>query len=172
MGNVLQFVGYKNAGKTTFIESLLVYLQRDSYNIATIKHHGHGGEPDGMTDSRRFLEKGATSSLVEGDGTIHLATTVGDGSLKQLVQMQEVLCQPDLILIEGWKQASFPKVVCLRDDQDQDLLSLDSICCVLTASSLRGEAVPYPLFQRDDPAALLFIKELLDREKEVHSCMN
>lgn len=89
MGNVLQVVGYKNAGKTTFIEALLVYLQRDHYKIATIKHHGHGGEPDGMTDSRRFLEKGATASLVEGDGTIHLATTAGDGSLKQLVQMQE-----------------------------------------------------------------------------------
>lgn len=133
--------------------------------MATIKHHGHGGEPDGMTDSARFLQKGSASSLVEGDGVVHLSTNAINPSLTHLIDVQTYLCRPDVIFIEGWKQEAYPKVVCLRDESDLSLLALNKICCVLYHTLDNIKDVPYPVFQRDDPAALTYIKEFIERNE-------
>ncbi|MFS0787847.1 molybdopterin-guanine dinucleotide biosynthesis protein B [Shouchella sp. 1P09AA] len=165
MGKILQVVGYKNAGKTTFIERLLVAFQQTPQTVATIKHHGHGGEPDGMTDSARFMQKGSASSIVEGAGVVHLSTNAINPSLTHLINVQTYLCRPDIIFIEGWKQETYPKVVCLRDETDLALLSLNNICCVLYHKLNAIENVPFPVFQRDDPAALTYIKEYIERSE-------
>ncbi|QQK74153.1 hypothetical protein HUG15_03400 [Salicibibacter cibarius] len=56
-------------------------------------------------------------------------------SLEQLLRVQ-VGFGPDVILVEGWKHANYPKAVLLRGREDWGILSeLTNVCCVL----YRGE---------------------------------
>ena len=99
--------GEKNSGKTTLIEAVLPILTACGYSIAVVKHDGHSFEPDvDGTDTRRFFDAGA------------MGTAVFDGEKFMLVKRQpvdetqlfEAFPEADLILIEGLKESSYPKL--------------------------------------------------------------
>lgn len=124
---VFQIVGYKNSGKTTLMELLVDRFASSGIRVGTIKHHGHGGKPDCVenTDSFKFLKAGAGCSAVVGDGEWQL--TISNSmpqTLEQMIELQKMLGS-ELILIEGFKEKCFPKIVMLRSKEDADLLKLD-----------------------------------------------
>jgi len=99
--------GEKNSGKTTLIEAVLPILTARGYSIAVVKHDGHSFPPDVPgTDTRRFFDAGA------------MGTAVFDGEKFMLVKRQpvdetqlfEAFPEADLILIEGLKGSSYPKL--------------------------------------------------------------
>jgi len=99
--------GEKNSGKTTLIEAVLPILTARGYSIAVVKHDGHSFAPDVPgTDTRRFFDAGA------------MGTAVFDGEKFMLVKRQpvdetqlfEAFPEADLILIEGLKGSSYPKL--------------------------------------------------------------
>ncbi|GAF14785.1 molybdopterin-guanine dinucleotide biosynthesis protein MobB [Bacillus sp. JCM 19046] len=148
MENILQVVGYKNAGKTTIIEQLLDLFTATGYRVSTIKHHGHGGTPTGNTDSDRFSRLGAQGSLVEGDGHIHLYAQRSKWSLDELIQIHTIVSKPTLILVEGWKHGPYRKIVLLRTEADIPLLQLENICCALIHEQVEIHSGdwPFPIF--------------------------
>ena len=99
--------GEKNSGKTTLIEAVLPILTIRGYSVAVVKHDGHSFAPDVPgTDTRRFFDAGA------------MGTAVFDGEKFMLVKRQtvdetqlfEAFPEADLILIEGLKGSSYPKL--------------------------------------------------------------
>ena len=99
--------GEKNSGKTTLIEAVLPILNARGYSVAVVKHDGHSFAPDVPgTDTRRFFDAGA------------MGTAVFDGEKFMLVKRQavtekqlfEAFPEADLILIEGLKGSSYPKL--------------------------------------------------------------
>jgi molybdopterin-guanine dinucleotide biosynthesis adapter protein len=155
---LLQVVGFKNSGKTTFIHELLRQLTLKGYRAVTIKHHGHGGKPDVVenTDSFCHLSAGAIASLVEGEGKILLQVEHLDWSLEQKIQFMGIF-NPDIILIEGHKYEQYPKIVFIRDQEDASkLASLKNIILLLYKERYRGEYVA-PCFQRDDSNAIKWV---------------
>lgn len=80
---ILQVVGYQNSGKTTFVTQLVQALTEKDFNVATIKHHGHG-EPDVVTnkDSSRHIVSGASTTIVEGEGMLLMQAKSIFGHLK------------------------------------------------------------------------------------------
>lgn len=130
---VFQVAGYQNSGKTTFVKKLIEHFRLKNVTVATIKHHGHGGKPDILEnkDSGHHISSGAIASLVEGDGRMVLQAEKSCWTLEEQVQIVSQL-NPAIIMIEGHKQANFPKVVILRTIEDQKLLSItDNIKVVL-----------------------------------------
>ncbi|KYC64626.1 MULTISPECIES: molybdopterin-guanine dinucleotide biosynthesis protein B [Heyndrickxia] len=126
---ILQIAGRKDSGKTALAELWTRALADNGYRVGTLKHHGHGGKPllAPGKDSTRHFEAGARAAGVEGDGLFVLAVRADQGlALEQLIGWYEAL-PLDLLLIEGYKYAPYPKVVCLRDEQDRDLLSLPNV---------------------------------------------
>lgn len=122
---ILQVVGYKNSGKTTLLATWTKLLSQQGKNVAVIKHHGHGGAlelPQQKVDSVVMLEAGAISSLAYGDGCIQLHMQQQEVELTQLIEMVK-WSKPDVIFIEGYKQAEYPKVVLLRQQKDWNSLS-------------------------------------------------
>ncbi|MCR4805636.1 MAG: molybdopterin-guanine dinucleotide biosynthesis protein B [Clostridia bacterium] len=104
---VFAISGEKNSGKTTLIEGVTAILSARGYRIAVIKHDGHSFEPDvSGTDTRRFYDAGA------------VGTAVFDGEKYMLVERRtvdetrlfEAFPDADLILIEGLKGSSYPKL--------------------------------------------------------------
>ncbi len=130
---VLQVVGYKNSGKTTLVECWIQVLVTHHYRVSVIKHHGHGGPlemPSSETDSMKFLANGAVSSIVVGGGMVqmHMQHEPEYGDLLNMA----ILSDPNIILIEGFKQAFEPKVVIVRSKEEwASLHKLTNIILVL-----------------------------------------
>ncbi|KHD85250.1 molybdopterin-guanine dinucleotide biosynthesis protein B [Heyndrickxia ginsengihumi] len=128
--NILQIVGYQDSGKTTLMEKLVNMLSDQGFRVGTLKHHGHGGAPmlPAQKDSTRHFEAGSMMAGVEGEGTLSLAIHNNNGwQIDELVDFYRTL-PLDILLIEGFKKASYPKLVCLRnDEEDLQLLELSNV---------------------------------------------
>jgi molybdopterin-guanine dinucleotide biosynthesis protein B len=136
---VLQVVGYKDSGKTTLIEYWIRELVAQHFRVSVIKHHGHGGAldmPSSETDSMKFLNGGAASSIVVGGGVVQMHMR-NEFEYIGLLNMAK-LSDPNLILIEGFKQASEPKVVIVRTKEEwASLHTLTNIILVLVYEGVR-----------------------------------
>ncbi|OAB40827.1 molybdopterin-guanine dinucleotide biosynthesis protein B [Paenibacillus glacialis] len=130
---ILQVVGYKNSGKTTLVECWIQVLVAHHYRVSVIKHHGHGGPlemPSSDTDSMKFLVNGAVSSIAVGGGMVQLHMQL-EPKYEDLLNMA-VLSDPNIILIEGFKQAIEPKVVIVRSKEEwESLQKLTNIILVM-----------------------------------------
>ncbi|MDQ0158279.1 molybdopterin-guanine dinucleotide biosynthesis protein B [Alkalibacillus salilacus] len=125
LNNVLQIVGFKNSGKTTITNLLIEETKRLGLTVSVIKHHGHQAKlktPDPSVDSMQHLEHGADCSLVYGNGLLQIHDRLGeqDGLASMLDYVQKY--PTDIILIEGYKEAPYPKVVLYRDEEDRQVL--------------------------------------------------
>ncbi|MGP4040585.1 molybdopterin-guanine dinucleotide biosynthesis protein B [Gracilibacillus sp. D59] len=125
---VVQVVGYKNSGKTTFITQWIEYLTGKGYQVATIKHHGHGGEPDQIkeTDSYQHFAHGAKLATVEGDSQILITADKKKIPLKSLLLFYQSL-NIDIVIIEGYKQIPLPKIVLLYNEEDTLLEKVENV---------------------------------------------
>lgn len=116
---ILQVVGYQNSGKTSFVSELTEQLSATGIRVGVIKHHGHGGPlalP--MTDSHRHAQAGAVlSSVISEDGTFIEWQAVDTFEL--LLNWYEA--HVDIVLIEGYKQKDYPKVVLVREGFEQPI---------------------------------------------------
>ncbi|EMY8535249.1 molybdopterin-guanine dinucleotide biosynthesis protein B [Bacillus paranthracis] len=131
--SLLQIVGYQNSGKTTLVEKIVHALAERKIKVATIKHHGHGGFPEvAQKDSERHRKAGAVVSSVEGAGLLSLSSLREEWSLQEIIRLYEFF-EVDIILIEGYKKESYPKVVLLRSEEDVELLhKVENIVAVIT----------------------------------------
>ena len=134
---ILQVIGYQDSGKTLFLEQFIQVASSTDYRIGVIKHHGHG-EPDlydDKKDSGRHRNAGAVVTGVSGGGVVSIqAKQAKDWELERLLSLYETF-DLDLILVEGYKEKSYPKVVMLRSEDDLDLLKMSNIQAVI----IRGE---------------------------------
>lgn len=130
---ILQIVGYQNSGKTTLMEQLIKRATTEGLRVGTIKHHGHGGVPmiEASKDSSRHELAGASVTAVEGEGTLRMSIQQNSWQLSQILALYASLPM-DIILVEGYKNEHYPKVVLVRTAQDQALLQqVSQIICVL-----------------------------------------
>ena len=136
---VLQVVGFKNSGKTTLILKLLNQAKNKGKTVAFIKHHGHGGPlelPKADTDSMRLFESGADSSIAYGDGVVQMHQRKQTATVEELVDYAS-LENPDLILVEGFKEATFEKIILLRSAEDSlKLQKLQNIVLAIAPEEL------------------------------------
>lgn len=131
---ILQIVGYQNSGKTTLMLKIIKKCVEHHLQIGTIKHHGHGGAPflyDGNKDSVKHRQAGASVTTVEGEGIIEL-TSCMQVDVDVILQFYNHL-NLDAILIEGYKNLSFPKIVLIKTHYDLlTLTNLSNIQAVIT----------------------------------------
>ncbi|ASK60816.1 molybdopterin-guanine dinucleotide biosynthesis protein B [Virgibacillus phasianinus] len=144
MANIIQIVGYKNAWKTTVVNRLVHHLADQNIRVGTLKHHGHGGDielPAG-TDSISHFESGSLVSGVQGESITQL--TLCNLPFENLINVYSMF-PIDFLLVEGFKQADYPKIVLLRNQEDLSLLDeLSNIIAVATQDgSIR---TGYPTF--------------------------
>lgn len=117
----IQVVGYKNSGKTTLVSKLVRACSEKKIITATLKHHGHGGkpqEPEGV-DSTCHLHAGASIAGVEGDGRLQLS--IDNMDIKWILRLYQQLAY-DFLVIEGYKQLDFPKVIMIKAEEELRLL--------------------------------------------------
>ncbi|PWU68147.1 molybdopterin-guanine dinucleotide biosynthesis protein B [Gracilibacillus dipsosauri] len=136
---IIQIVGYKNSGKTTLITEWIPLLKGLGYRIATLKHHGHGGEPDVIAevDSIQHFRAGATMSAVIGEETVQMQADLNHLTIDRMISFYQSL-GVDLLFVEGYKQYPLPKIVLSKDSTELDeLLKLTNVQAYLCTNPLR-----------------------------------
>ncbi|NWO14561.1 MAG: molybdopterin-guanine dinucleotide biosynthesis protein B [Virgibacillus sp.] len=154
---ILHVVGFKNSGKTTLVSRWVQLLKTKGFSVSVIKQHGHHGEhgslkmPDENTDSMQFFQSGADLSIVSGGGTVQimLNETPSFERLKKLASMD----QPDILLIEGFKEEAGSKVVLVRNEVEWDELKrLNNIVLVV---GVENKSISFPKIRsRENLSAL------------------
>jgi molybdopterin-guanine dinucleotide biosynthesis adapter protein len=148
----IQVVGYKNSGKTTLVCELIKIFSKDDMKIASLKHHGHGGTPLSVenTDTAKHEKAGAIMTGVEGEGVFQLSIKQHSWKMDQLLAFYRI-CEIDLLIIEGFKEYDFDKVVLIRDEEDLPLLKqLSNIKVILTSLQLNEEDYACPILEPTD----------------------
>ncbi|MBN6189292.1 molybdopterin-guanine dinucleotide biosynthesis protein B [Aneurinibacillus sp. BA2021] len=143
---VIQVVGYSNSGKTTLMTKLIARLAAHGYKVGTIKHDAHDFEVDKPgKDTWKHREAGA--SIVSITSAKKTAIMIQEHrTVEELLPLYDGM---DLVLIEGYKFAGYPKVVVLRQPAHLALLS-DVTSVLAVASWERFEAVTYAQYDIND----------------------
>jgi len=143
---IVSIVGYSGAGKTTFLEKLILTLTQHGYNVGTIKHDVHGFEMDKPgKDSWRHKRAGARTTLISSPCQIGMVRDVGhDHTLEELVPL---LSGMDIILAEGFKRSPVPKLEIFRPEAYKDpICRNDRTLLALISDAPLDFGVPrYPL---------------------------
>jgi molybdopterin-guanine dinucleotide biosynthesis adapter protein len=116
---VCQVVGYKNSGKTTLICALIPLLKQRGCSVAVIKHDAHNYDMDHHgTDTWKQRQAGAAAVAI----TNNIRTSVIEERSTSLSKLIADFSGYDYVIVEGFKQEAYPKIVLLHSDEDRILL--------------------------------------------------
>ena len=160
---VVSVVGRGNVGKTTFLEKLIRELKRRGYRVAVIKHYEHDFEVDQPgKDSWRLAQAGSDVAVIAAPQK--MATVRRLQSELMLDEVIATLPPVDIVLTEGYKQASKPKIEVVREAVTRDLIfAPPELIATVTDAALATSA---PQFGLDDAAG---VADLLERECGLHN---
>ncbi len=124
MKPIVCVVGRSETGKTTLIERLIPVLVKRGYKIGTLKHDVHRFEMDKEgKDTWRHKKAGARATLISSSTGIGLISDV-DEELEPSQLVRKFFTDVDLILAEGYKRSTLPKIEVHRDEISKELLCL------------------------------------------------
>lgn len=137
---VFAVCGVKNSGKTTLIEKLVHALSEKGFHIATIKHDAHQFDPDVPgRDSFRHRAAGAYGTAVF-DADKFMIVKDGTQTIEGLLT---VFPEADIILLEGARETSYPKIEIVRAGNSTAIASNPaSLLALVTDLPLEVEGVP------------------------------
>ncbi|MCP1358792.1 molybdopterin-guanine dinucleotide biosynthesis protein B [Aneurinibacillus migulanus] len=143
---ILQVVGYSDSGKTTLITRLITYLSAQGYRIGTIKHDAHTFEVDKPgKDTWKHREAGASIVSI----TSVQKTAIMIQEYRTIEELLPLYKDMDIVLIEGYKFADYPKIVVLRHSEHVKLME-DVTSVLAVASWERFEEIGYPQYDVND----------------------
>ncbi|MGV8980813.1 molybdopterin-guanine dinucleotide biosynthesis protein B [Clostridium sp.] len=119
---VISIVATKsNTGKTTLIEKLIKIFKMRNYKVGVLKHDAHKFDIDKEgKDSFKFSTAGADNVIISSSKKLAMIQKV-----EKEVPLNEIILlfkDVDIILMEGYKNNSFPKIEVHRKGVDSNLL--------------------------------------------------
>lgn len=162
--NVISFVAKSGTGKTTLLEQVIAELKRRGYRVGVIKHDAHRFDIDHPgKDSHRLTAAGADTMLIASSEKLalvkqhHAAPTVEE-------LLSTYFNDVDLVLTEGFKKSSLPKIEIHRQERSPSLLCRgedNDPTLIAVASDVRLE-LDVPVLDLNDPSGVAdFVKKYL-----------
>lgn len=155
---IVSIVGKSDSGKTTLLEKLIPELARRGYKVATVKHDVHGFDVDREgKDSWRHKQAGAHTVVISSPQKLALIRDVDhDADLAEL--RDKYIRDVDLILSEGFKKNTQPKIEVFRKEMHRDLLCTkeDNLVAIATNQPF---ALGVPCFDLNDSRGLVDLIE-------------
>ena len=110
---VVAVIGHSGSGKTTFLEKLIPELTLRGLKVGSIKHDVHGFEMDKPgKDSWRHKHAGTSTTIISSPYQIGIVMDVEyDHQPDELLPLFNGV---DIILTEGYKRSSIPKLEIFR----------------------------------------------------------
>ncbi len=153
---IFGITGWKNSGKTRLVAGLVANLTERGLRVSTIKHAHHGFDVDKPgTDSFAHREAGAREvALVSGVRWV-LMHELSDEDEPDLDEVLAKMAPCDLVIIEGFKKYSHPKIEATRSltKRDQPIWPQDK-SVVAVAADYDVVDCDRELFSLDDISAM------------------
>jgi molybdopterin-guanine dinucleotide biosynthesis protein B len=136
MPPVVSIVGKSNSGKTTLIEKLVQELKSRGYRVATIKHIPQEVNFDEAgKDSWRHIQAGSEATAVISPDKIVLIKPVAQEATVD--EVGALLGEDyDIILAEGFKQGSAPKIEVHHKDVGPLMEGIKKLIAIVTDEPL------------------------------------
>jgi len=146
--------GWKNAGKTGLMERLVTEITGRGISVSTVKHAHHTFDVDHAgKDSHRHRVAGATEVLLASRNRFALMHELRDEDEPSLAMLLDKLAPVDLVLIEGYKRDTHPKVEAFRAETGNPLIATNDPTIRAVASDSPLE-LDRPVFDLDDTLAI------------------
>ena len=164
--NVFGITGWKNAGKTGLMERLVAEINGRGHSVSTLKHAHHTFDVDHPgKDSHRHRLAGASQVLLASTERWALMNEHRGAEEPSLSELLAKLEPVDVVLIEGWKRDSHPKVEAWRAETGNPLIAPNDTTILAVASDTSFE-IDRPVFDLDDTVAIAnFILDYLGMAK-------
>jgi molybdopterin-guanine dinucleotide biosynthesis adapter protein len=129
---VISVVGKSNVGKTTLVEKLIKEIKSRGYKVATVKHDVHGFDIDVPgKDTWRHAQAGSDVVVISSPQKLAMISKVEEEL--SLDQVCERISGVDLIMTEGYKRETKPKIEVFREGvYDELLCSPDELIAIAT----------------------------------------
>ncbi|MHB8764455.1 MAG: molybdopterin-guanine dinucleotide biosynthesis protein B, partial [Deferrisomatales bacterium] len=162
----VSFVAKSGTGKTTFLEKAIAELTRRGYRVGTIKHDAHRFEIDHEgKDSWRLTKAGASPMVVSSAEKLAVVHPNARGEMTLDEIIYRFMTDVDLVVTEGYKTGSLPKIELHRAERSPELLCVTRDGKLLDhrlVGVVSDEALPLsvPLFPLDHPGPVCdFLEE-------------
>jgi molybdopterin-guanine dinucleotide biosynthesis protein B len=155
---IFGIAGFKNAGKTTLIVELIKELRSRGLRVATVKHAHHEFDIDHPgKDSHQHRTAGASEVIVASTRRWAHIRELADAPEPLLAELLDHLQDPDIVLIEGYKHGSHPKLELRRTGQNAPELAAGDPCvCLIVSDAPETTHSPnsVPVICRSDVGAI------------------
>jgi molybdopterin-guanine dinucleotide biosynthesis protein B len=148
---IIGLAGWSGSGKTTLVTSVIPVLVRRGLKVATVKHAHHGFDIDQPgKDSWLHREAGASEVAVISSRRWAIVHEMGGEPELPFADLLAKLSPVDLVLVEGFKRHSHPKLEVYRAAVGKPLLHPDDDCIVAIATDAPLPQAQVPVLMLDD----------------------
>lgn len=155
---VVSIVAKSGTGKTTLLEKLIAEIKQRGFRVAAIKHDAHSFNIDHKgKDSWRLTESGADTMLITSPEKLAMVKQYRKGFEPNLAESVAIYCNDvDIVLTEGFKKSTMPKIEVHRRERSEKLLCRDeehdpTLIAVASDSPLE---IDVPLYDINDAQGL------------------
>jgi molybdopterin-guanine dinucleotide biosynthesis protein B len=161
---LIGLAGFSGSGKTTLLAKLLPALIARGRSVSTIKHAHHGFDVDQPgKDSHTHRVAGAREVLVSSARRWALMHELRGEPEATLTELVERLSPVDLVIVEGYKTASHPKIEVHRSAVGKPLLYPNDAHVLALVSDTRPANLELPFAPLDDVEAIADLVDELAR---------
>lgn len=155
---VVSIVAKSGTGKTTLLEKLIAELKRRGYRVGAVKHDAHSFDIDREgKDSWRLTRAGADTMLITSPEKLAMVKRYQPEQEPSLQESVASYCgDVDIVLTEGFKRSTMPKIEVHRRERSAKLLCRDeehdpALIAVASDSALD---IDVPLYDINDARGL------------------
>ena len=164
---LIGLAGWSGAGKTTLLTRLIPELVGRGLRVSTLKHAHHALDVDTPgKDSWTHRQAGATEVLVGSARRWALMHELRDEAEPGLAELVSRLSTVDLVLVEGFKRGTHPRIEVHRAANGKPALHPVDPHIVAVASDAPFPSARVPVVSLDDVAAVAAV--VLDHAAPVH----
>ncbi len=114
---IVSIIGLKNAGKTTLAVALAAEFVRRGRRVMTMKHATHPGDLDRAgTDSYRHFHEGKAERVLIASPGLRAVFERRPDDTDPITLARRYFDGADLVLVEGFKRFSLPKIEVFRKE--------------------------------------------------------
>ncbi len=161
---LIGLAGWSGAGKTTLLVKLIPCLIGRGFGVSTIKHAHHGFDVDQPgKDSHGHRQAGARQVLVGSALRWALMTELRGSPEPGLRVLLALLAPVDLVIVEGFKRDSHPKIEVFRQANGKPWRHPEDPAIVAVASDARPDsALPWASLDDVERVADLALRHAVD----------
>lgn len=148
---IIGLAGWSGSGKTTLLAKLIPVLNAHGLKVSTIKHAHHNFDLDKPgKDSYVHREAGATEVFISSARRWAQLHELADEEELHLRDIIGRMSPVDLVIVEGFKRETHPKIEIYRAAVGKPLLQPDDDWIVAIASDAPVPQAKVPVLDLDD----------------------